>query len=221
MSKHTPGPWRLCGRAGAWGQSMKERPILMSAPMVRAILDGRKTQTRRPLKHQPPDCAGVWSFVACSTNPEWRDTFCYSWPDANGNSYSVRGRESCMHISPLCFTGDRLWVRETWAWYPLEEDASCVIYRADCKSEDRPPAEFGTWKPSIHMPRWASRITLKITDVRVEQLREITAEDATAEGFTGHDPTAGFADAWNEIYGGLSWANNHWVWVIEFRREEL
>ena len=109
---------------------MRERPILMSAPMVRAILDGRKTQTRRPLKHQPPDCAGVWSFVACSTNPKWRDTFCYSWPDANGKLFSVRGRESCMHIPPPCFTGDRLWVRETWSETVHADNVPVVAYRA-------------------------------------------------------------------------------------------
>lgn len=246
---------------------MRERPILMSAPMVRAILDGRKTQIRRPLKHQPPDCAGVWSFVACSTNPKWRDTFCYSWPDANGKSFSVRGRESCMHIPPPCFTGDRLWVRETWSETVHADNVPVVAYRAGgciavgrdmCEAPDylihdfawtnTPESDARGWRPSVHMPRWASRITLEITNVRVERLNEISAADAIAEGLKtlskdgGRTYKHGMPDV-DGLPGGEDWKwteweicpraafkklwestygpgsfNDKWVWVIDFRR---
>lgn len=220
---------------------MKERPILMSAPMVRAILAGRKTQTRRPLKQQPPARKGIWSYVACSTEPKWRDTFCYAWPDANGKTYSIRGRESCLHFSPPCLPGDRLWVRETWAWYGCEYLRDEVVYRADGVDL---PAEFEHWRPSIHMPRWASRIALEITGVRVERLNEISEADAIAEGieqtdpFFGcpcwrdymeadpeassfpDDPVGSYASLWEALHGSDSWEQNPWVWVIEFRKVE-
>lgn len=226
---------------------MKERPILMSAPMVRAILAGRKTQIRRPLKQQPPARKGIWSYVACSTEPKWRDTFCYAWPDANGKTYSIRGRESCLHFSPPCLPGDRLWVRETWAWYGCEYLRDEVVYRADGVDL---PAEFEHWRPSIHMPRWSSRITLEITGVRVERLNEISEADAIAEGLKTLSkdggqtykhgipdvdglpcgagwkwadwevcPRAAFKKLWESTCGPNSF-DDKWVWAIEFRRVE-
>lgn len=168
---------------------MKERPILMSAPMVRAILAGRKSQIRRPYKVKNGQ-----------SHPKLND---------------LPAMQQAARLCPLGTVGDRLWVRETWAWYGCEYLRDEVVYRADGMDL---PTEFGRWRPSIHMPRWASRVMLEITDVRVERLCKISEADAIAEGFAGHDPIAGFADTWNEIYSGLSWANNPWVWVIDFRR---
>ncbi len=183
------------------------KPIIFSADMARAILDGRKTQTRRIVKPQPID-----GYAPDS-----------SW------------------IRPFA-KGQRLWVRENWAWYPLDHDPSCVIYRADYAPDAPAPAEFGKWLPSIHMPRWASRITLEVTDVRAEKLQEISEQDALSEGiesaggFFGcqcwrdymepnpelssfpDDPVGSFASLWESIHGPESWNRNPWVWAIEFRR---
>ena len=132
--------------------------------------------------------------------------------------------------------GDRIWVRETWARYNIDQDSHDMAYRAT------PPADWpegGRWRPSIHMPRWASRILLEITDVRVERLNAISEEDATAEGVppagsllpdypgTFLTPKGDFATAkvafqrlWESIYGEESWKANGWVWVISFKRVE-
>lgn len=192
---------------------MKERPILFSGPMVRAILDGRKTQTRRVNRFGVP--------------------------------------------------GDRLWVRETWADVePLPSrtpayDGARFAVRPDGSSSElwyRADGEMGVtsllfddgprWRPSIHMPRWASRITLEIVDVRVERLHDITEEDARAEGVDWASPQPfgekwddddredprevgygsgsfaldNFRRLWSSINGSESWAANPWVWRVEFRR---
>jgi len=172
---------------------MKERPILFGAPMVRALIAGSKTQTRRIVKphhlkffdQSAVDMVGAWD----------KRPFPYGKP------------------------GDRLWVREAWA--PKEIDPECIIicYRAtddECN---------GPWKPSIHMPRWASRITLEITGVRVERLQEISEADAIAEGCQNslHLPGGRFANEnyahlWWSIHGDESWEKNPWVWVIEFKK---
>jgi len=204
---------------------MKERPILFSGPMVRAILEGRKTQTRRVAKTDGLDLVGPCGNSATG------DVFLVG-RDWVGNTVTVK--------CPYGLVGDRLWVRETWGngWTskPVETDALC--YKAT------PLKEQGfkichRWRPSIHMPRWASRITLEITAVRVERLQDITEEDAKAEGadrglwmpglgiFMG--PTdeendkrcsykQGFEFLWSSINGPESWASKPWVWVIEFRR---
>lgn len=184
---------------------VQEHPIMFNSQMVRAILDRHKTQTRRPVKPMKHPY-GEWLSVE----------------EVVGEIKAETGAVIC----PFGRKGDRLWVRETWNMFDpwvgvfyAADDHSCGIGEYDDPDHIEP--HNMRWKPSIHMPRWASRITLQITKARVEQLREITAEDAAAEGFAGHDPIAGFADAWNEIYGGSSWADNPWVWVIEFMRVKL
>ncbi|HEJ6909053.1 TPA: hypothetical protein SMF28_000427 [Serratia marcescens] len=200
---------------------MKERPVIFNGEMVRAILDGRKTQTRRIAKAD--------------------------------NSNHLLG-------CPFGQVGDRLWVRETFAILgnedgcPIDWDGNLIkgdekqaarIYKASCWQQpgnyglwsipDRDTQYEGAWRPSIHMPRWASRITLEITAVRVERLNDISEEDARAEGISDGgclncgdsepcgcaspdpDATDAFAYLWQSIYGLESWYTNPWVWVIEFK----
>ena len=207
------------------------KPILFSAEMVRAILEGRKTQTRRKMSVQPwPDA----TVEVGPYHPHWIDrngesqpgtaTFGAIWDHqdiVNGGDAGLR----CPYGAP----GDLLWVRETWARH-----ASGVDYAADFAAVSRPQA--GPWRPSIHMPRWASRITLRITDIRVERLQDISVADAKAEGcenpLTGAEaPAAGpgvfladertsFAILWNKINGPGAWNANPWVWVVAFERVE-
>lgn len=202
---------------------MKERPILFSAPMVRAILDGRKTMTRRVVQGAP-----TWesSYVLGVHQGVWG---IHAHVDAIG---AFRAR--CPYGEP----GDRLWVRETWAEFVdvVTIDGSHVelgrdfIYRADGEDQKR----HTVWRPSIHMPRAASRLTLEITGVRVERLKDITEADAIAEGLTRDgdgwrgapklpwfaSPIAAFRSLWESINGGGSWDENPFVWVVEFRRIE-
>lgn len=223
---------------------VKERPIIFSAEMVRAILDGRKSQTRRVVRPQPPaDTAG---FFQCD-EPEW-------WMD-HGPVYTLdnlagRTEFRCPYGQP----GDRLWVRETFWGASCSCQDQCGEYRsywgryieyAEQRSEegwkdgDQYSGCYMRRRPAIHMPRWASRITLEITNVRVERVRDISEEDAEAEGlwrgrarrhlwwlnathcrlfepFRSH--TAAFAELWSSIHGPDSWSANPWVWVIAFRR---
>lgn len=191
----------------------KERPILFSAPMVRAILEGRKTVTRREVKKQAAlDCLAAGFEPAFLALP--------------GNA------DLCPYGKP----GDRLWVRETWA-QPANLDPGPTVYRAtypDCIKgqgwENLPPSSAIRWKPSIHMFRRDSRILLEITDVRVERLQDINEDQAMSEGVdtqavasfrcTGVDRPAGFAfrDLWISIKGAGAWDANPWVWVVEFKR---
>ena len=195
--------------------SNKERPILFSTDMVRAILDGRKTQTRRLFKAKN---GGVW-------------------PNKNDRP----GMQQILRNCPYGRPGDRLWVRESFALsvvdpdgLPPEDDPENydVIYRAD-----PPPAGWTDgdgkkaaipWKPCIHMPRWASRILLEVVSVRVEKLGAISEADCIAEGCAGgHGSIPGYAYAatpvehyralWDSINGTGSWDKNPWVWVVEFR----
>lgn len=213
---------------------MKERPILFGAPMVRAILAGTKTQTRRIVKPQPggglPDRApvkpyacpdGRWNWVIPETGMGTGDPF----PCPYGQS------------------GDRLWVRETWDAPPGVDNRAEAIYRADLTdaqiAEEREALrEFArdapgrrTWRPSIHMPRAFSRITLELTSVRVERLRDISEQDARAEGVepdfgnahthAGNDHRRSFFRLWNEINGGdYAGTDERWAWVLAFRRLE-
>ena len=192
---------------------MKERPILFNGEMVRAILSGRKTQTRRIMKDQPEvippeDECGVPGY----------------WIPCHAGKTMVRN--DMMKIAcPLGMRGDQLWVRETWARYNIDQDSHDMAYRAT-KPDDWP--EGGRWRPSIHMPRWASRINLLITGVRVERLNDISQEDAKSEGCCygrgggvpdlAVSPADHFPTLWESIYGIKSWAANPWVWVIEFER---
>ena len=186
---------------------MGERPILFSAPMVRAILDGRKTQTRRVVKLLGADCI---------EERAWETHFLQSpWP------WSPQADEwlACPYGAP----GDRLWVRETWAPHDTKKLA---FYRADHPEwTTGDGGDVDRWRPSIHMPRWASRITLEVTGVRVERLNNISDADARAEGCPFDEPPAGkpwawFRKLWMDINGADSWAANPWVWVVSFKRVE-
>lgn len=197
---------------------MKERGMIFNGEMVRALLDGRKTQTRRPIK---------WKQTRFTEIGEREDGS--KWP------WSEDAEHACdfWHPCPFGAVGDRIWVRETWARYNIDQNSHDIAYRATTP-QDWP--EEGRWRPSIHMPRWASRILLEITDVRVERLNAISQEDAQAEGLeltgwrpTYSDPDSGgealtpydnFAQLWESIYGEESWKANPWVWVIEFKRVE-
>lgn len=208
---------------------MKERPILFSAPMVRAILAGAKTQTRRPLRK------GTW------------------WNAEHGVIRMAPAGLACTGFElvpcPYGQPGDRLWVRETWAPHFMYEgvkprniliDArSCLFYAADggitggCEAGQRAKR----WRPAIHMPRRASRITLQVSGVRVERLQDISEADALAEGvtpkwepgcsgrlmeafggFSFRPAASAYADLWEQINGHGSWDANPWVWVVEFKR---
>lgn len=199
---------------------MKERPILFSGAMIRAILADQKTQTRRaakPVKH--PDLGHI-----CTPGS------------------LVLEREPQHVIDRACpygQTGDRLWVRETWAYgihalaADKDEDGP-FVYAADGTTQGR---LCERWRPSIHMPRWASRILLEIVSVRVERLQSISEADAEAEGCAAEPcdhkrqscedvgccgPTAvgAYRYLWDSINGAGSWASNPWVWVVEFKRVE-
>lgn len=199
----------------------RERPILFSAPMVRAILDGRKTQTRRVVKPQPPSIESVtnhagigYHWMNCADQGyvnEWRPV---------GPVWAVMkeiGEVKPRLTSPYGNSGDRLWVRETWAKWTSGDCKECCAYRAD-------GGQSYEWRPSIHMPRWASRLTLEITGVRVERLQEISGDDCLAEGIEpqgiGSDMAmrVAFQALWESINGPGSWDANPWVWIVEFRR---
>lgn len=211
---------------------MRERPILFSGPMVRAILDGRKTQTRRVVKGVALD-----------------------WLEPSGFSLEFVAHPE-NGLCPYGQPGDRLWVRETWFELvdPLTSrpfDPPQYAYRAthpdpyECTVDDgdggiafnKDGSQTSPWRPSIHMPRWASRITLEITDVRVERVQDISEDDARAEGIVDggclscgesepcgcNNPTPDARDAfcwlWRTIYPEQnSWESNPWVWVITFER---
>lgn len=200
---------------------MKERPILFSAPMVRAILDGQKTQTRRAVRKQFAQDAVPAEVPA--TSPEGWQISGHSglwWDDAGA---CIDDAIRCPYGQP----GDRLWVRETWA---RDSEDGALFYRADVGSGNEADdwqrniddgANGYRWRPSIHMPRDVSRITLEVTGVRVERLQEISGADAVAEGVRSRLPDNGIAvaeyrDLWEAINGAESWSANPWVWVIEF-----
>lgn len=207
---------------------MKERPILFSGPMVQAILDRRKTQTRRVVSLRGEALAYFNSL---------------SDPGLSG-----RVKEWCPYGKP----GDRLWVRETWRtakslddlsphgmankaieagwkrpWAPIKYEAD----GAEINTNTMFGAEWGKTRVSIHMPRWASRITLEVTEVRVQRLQEISEEDAKAEGVEavpfckagrpdGMEHVEAFEDLWQKINGerpGGSWKANPWVLAITFK----
>ncbi|ELP5685239.1 hypothetical protein QTT33_004275 [Salmonella enterica] len=205
--------------------------MIFNAEMVRAILDGRKTQTRRVLATYQD---------AVKFCPEW---------DVNGKQiFIVLGEKDHTGMNPVITAipcpfgqpGDRIWVRETFRVHSRATDVATLVYRASVRNSwteqthrvpiavcDK-PATPEKWTPSIHMPRWASRILLEITDVRVERLRDLSEEDAKSEGITppaggvlpGWEYRINFRDLWMDIYGTDSWEANPWVWVIEFKRVE-
>ena len=235
---------------------MKERGMIFNGEMVRALLDGRKTQTRRPIK---------WKQTRFTEIGEREDGS--KWP------WSEDAEHVCdfWHPCPFGAVGDRIWVRETWGvvsheldengriqpWTP-DRPATAIhempfgngyysghaIYAADGDftwgDDDGYEDGRSCWKPSIHMPRWASRITLEITNVGVQRLQSISPNDAAREGLvklpaTGRycinqgdqyfggasqDAREVFSWLWESIYGADSWKTNPWVWVIEFKRVE-
>lgn len=229
----------------------REYPILFSGELVRAIFAGRKTQTRRVVRPQPAaaDEAFFWSSPSVPSTRK-ADEGLYT-RDRSGLKFVQR--------SPFGVPGDRLWVRETWycdhfrcrspfGAHPPElirefTAPGMLAHRAthDCRDwEAGCPCDHGEWRPSIHMPRWACRITLRVTDVRVERLQDISEADALAEGVAidkghayavaGHEEwvhkTARgcFATLWDSIYRtkpGCAVADNPWVWVVSFEREEV
>lgn len=211
---------------------MRERPILFSGPMVRAILSGQKTQTRRVVKitHRTPGLAACLQPSVGEPRPR-------------------TAAELCPYGQP----GDRLWVREAWQHtnHPLGpyQDGCPVYYRADYLDDPHGPdgersaeGKYRSWRPSIHMPRTACRLELEILGVRVERLQAINEHDAQAEGAdalnfdncgaferdlfdmplmeNGTPRRNGFALLWEAINGDGSWASNPWVWVVEFKLVE-
>jgi len=213
---------------------MTERPILFSAPMVRALLDGSKTQTRRVIKDLPP-----WKITEIVPSASGCGRWLPNGPAPSGRGMASGHWRPCPYGQP----GDRLWVRETWADLAVLSDGNYerqAIYRADdielYGDEDEPVnvnAPDMRWRPSIHMPRWASRILLEVVAVRVERLKECSEADALAEGAPGYEegvdappPSdehewsygASYQRVWEDINGAGSWDANPWVWVVEFKR---
>lgn len=248
---------------------MTDRPILFSTPMVRALLAGTKTQTRRLLKEQPPEWAtfcqqpsmlnilhqwvpsGLWAWSEPEQDPP---RALRRWPiDKDGQHYWLR---------PRIAKGDRLWVREnaairTQRWHHEDGHSYSISYRADengsgqslglpnsgdSQRKGEPPYVFPKrshnksgsmrWQPSIHMPRRASRLTLTVTDVRIERLQDISEADAIAEGCKQYSSSTrlsrpfnadwkgiyrqGYAELWNEINGDGSWEDNPWIVAYTF-----
>lgn len=212
---------------------MAERPILFSGPMVRAILAGTKTQTRRIVKPQPP--ATMTREVYFSMQQEW----CFTGPqrDTEGNELPIDkwkgGWPECGEnfSCPYGKIGDRLWVRESTVVHASIREQLCGYRAAGCNATEA----FEKNMPSIHMRRAHCRIILEITAVRVQRLQDITEEDAKAEGAqggcencgetpchpgcVGHKPNFrdGFAHIWMKINGEASWHANPWVWAITFK----
>lgn len=237
----------------------RERPILFSAPMVRAILAGTKTQTRRLIKPVGNDEGfvlqdygdGFWPYRS-------EDGESGFYRDRNG--YDTEERIKCPYGRP----GDRIWVKETWQYYDWTDDGEpCIRYAADNATAwpETGTEEWGEklqdvwealsmnenyaidmaardrrWRPSIHMPRWASRITLEVTGVKVERLQDISEADAMAEGIVNAGDGNGYqladtshyagtadesyASLWESINGPGSWDANPWVWCVSFTRLE-
>lgn len=245
---------------------MKERPILFSGGMIRAILENRKTQTRRIVKPQPEPCDAGKQISEAASEPGWFTNM--TLIDGTVPPERMEGdfpREDFAHrwwACPYGKPGDRLWVRETWQQYRASSPAQDAAIKKSIeriesgKSKDIVAevggwpmpngeartlyaADFGEWaynvdsdlkpwRPSIFMPRALSRITLEITNVRVERLQEISEMDAKAEGVEAawgpNNPPFGYKQSfeagWDSINGKRgSWASNPWVWVIEFKKQ--
>lgn len=197
---------------------MKEIGMLFSGEMVRAILDERKTQTRRLARDCRIDSNGnAWQGKWNFGQDVWRKPHVDRWRKP-------------------CDVGDRIYVRETWSYYYFDSDTKkqFYYYKADYPDfekgftpdgwDSRPPAAGGDrWYPSIHMPKAAARIWLGVTDVRPERLLDISSHDANCEGFTeaGTHPRADFLAAWDQLYGYGAAEADPWVWVIEFKQIEV
>ena len=222
----------------------KERPILFSGPMVRAILEGRKTQTRRAAKLSENGHLIV--------ERKRHATYCVDlvdgspmWRPHGGSPLISYPQEKIEEACPYGRPGDRLWVRETWGLHdtdPKDVPANAhIYYRAS--DENRNELRYQLWRPSIFMPRWASRITLEITGVRVERVQDISVDDCEAEGIdleNEHADDFSYAEwigaaggscgckypeiypfmiLWNSINAkrGFGWDKNPWVWALRFK----
>lgn len=201
---------------------MRERPILFSAPMVRAILSGQKSMTRRVVKPQPEAIPQhVWRPRDLGPNRQ------FWWPCSAVRQMVDLGemRSFCPYGVP----GDRLWVRETWRHWPVRDGADQregLDYRATDEDDFEYPVNESIfkWRSPIHMPRWASRLTLTITDVRVERVQDINDDDAIAEGipdypdFKGDCPVDDYRELWDSLNAarGYGWDANPWVWALTF-----
>lgn len=232
----------------------QERPILFSGEMVRAILGGRKTQTRHGIKPQPPegavDLTLCWPHKGEYMPRHWLDRFGLMWGENTfGNGRLERKFTACPYGQP----GDHLWVRETWCEIDNSDfdvtfrdslQERWIDYRATPafaepgvshpggweNAPDDPDAL--RWRPSGQMPRWASRITLEIVDVRVDRVQDISWDDCQAEGQPGYtfakgvlsenppDPRWWFIEKWNSLNAkrGFPWESNPYVWVVEFKK---
>lgn len=205
---------------------MTDRPILFSGEMVRAILEGRKTQTRRVVKFRPSMLKGLTGqvqehFEMKTVYSMPRGGFVF-WSGDPGKEFSDAAYQDSDEglRCPYGERGDRLWVRETFS------NAEPILYRATLPIYLK-DIEY-IWKPSIFMPRWASRITLQITNVRVERVQSISEMDAMNEGlWNGYTSTGPddynrrkFAELWDKLNAkrGFGWDVNPWVWVIEFQK---
>ena len=216
---------------------MAIKPLLFNAEMVRAILDGRKTCTRRLVKPQPKSklCytfagsdSDTWGYPNRTAHEIWGEEF--KLPN------DITEEELSKRWNPPYHTDDILYVRETWCGLPVNEAGHMrghTIYYYKADGELRPKGWRGTWHPSIHMPKEAARIWLKVTDVRVERLQEITSEQICREGveveyphvLNGEEKRYAFSTLWNSTikksdidrYG---WDANPYVWVISFERCE-
>ena len=214
---------------------LSDKPVVLSDQMVRAVLDGRKTQLRQALKPQPPD-----GYVFA----EW-----VYMPDLMFARFENHDPPDGMWTKRCPHYGRRLWIRE--AWLPLDDvhrqkfseplgapldygpkfppTRNGFAYRATTDGDgDKIRKEYGyKWRPAITMPRWASRITLQISNIRMERVQDITEEDARAEGCWIDEATHGpcddsaidvYRDLWDKTNGSGSWARNPWVWVYVFQR---
>lgn len=232
--------------------TLKERGIIFSAEMVRAILDGRKTQTRRLVKPQPyysrsnppsfSDTEPGDLFICpdlfpTSENRGWVITRC----ENHGTYHSMGQQEFGQKHCPYGPVGRRLWVREAWGYvggdeYIYMQERGAVRYHSDFIGNESVPG--GRWRSPIHMPRFASRMTLEVTGIRCERVQDISETDADAEGTTSHyyceEPTAtrdgvhrcqpieAYRRVWESLHTtpGTRWEDNPWVWVIDFKKLE-
>ncbi len=203
---------------------MTERPIRFLTDMVKAILEGRKTMTRRVIKPQPIK----------------RTDYCGGYIlETKKATTSIKSFNEGLYqdICPFGKVGDKLWVRETWDFRPMAGRSAIIGYKADRSSKGfTVPEGFNQlvyeptrYRPSIHMPKWASRITLEILDIRVEKLHQIEDKDCYAEGINCFEaqhlpephltPTEVFRNLWNSLHKKqYRWEDNPWVWCISFKR---
>lgn len=189
--------------ASTYGRAVKTRPILMSPSMVAALIDGAKSQTRRLIRPQPAEPCVLIDSRPDDQVVEW------ALPDHGAPFHSVK----CPYGSP----GDLLWVRETWTADDEGHSTTraSISYKADCDGST------GWWRPSIHMPRWASRITLRLNDVRAQRLLAASMTDIVAAGCPYDTPDQAldwFRHEWDTSYArrGYGWQTNPWVWLLEF-----